>query len=455
LVLTGLAFGLALLLTQGALPAFNTLTGDVVHVPYTSLLFWAVMLGYVLLTGVLAGSRPAFYLSAFQPVRVLKGSLKAGRGAALPRRILVTVQFAASVALIITTVIVYQQIQYAKNRPIGYDQARLMMSDASPDVQKNYPALKGELLRSGVVSSVTKSNSRVTIDGVYDDIDAWPGKLPGETLGMLTVAVSDADYFTTMGMAFQSGVNFTGNPGADTLSIVINEAAAKRMRLREPLGQQITWALDKRVKIIGVVKNALMGSPYAAAIPTMFIYDPGWANVMTYRIADGVPTAKAIATLTGIFNKYNPSFPYLYGFVDKSYEAKFGLEMLIGRLAGIFAGLAIFISCLGLFGLAAYVAEQRTKEIGVRKVLGASVVQVWMLLSSDFVLLVLIGSVVAAPVSLYFLRDWLQQYDYRISISPWVFVGAGLAALVVTLVTISWQAVRAALMNPVDSLRSE
>ncbi|HEY4338147.1 MAG TPA: ABC transporter permease [Puia sp.] len=455
LVLTVLAFVLALLLVQAALPAFNSLTGDIIRVPYTSPIFWGVMVGYVLLTGVLAGSRPAFYLSAFQPVRVLKGALKAGRGAALPRRILVTIQFAASVALIITTVIVYQQIQYAKNRPVGYDQTRLMMSDVSPDIQKNYPALKGELLRSGVVSSVTKSNSRVTSDGAYNDIDAWPGKMPGETLGMLTVTVSDADYFKTMGMGLQSGVNFAGNPGADTLSVVINEAAAKRMRLKEPLGQTITWALDKRIKIIGVVKNALMGSPFSPAIPTMFIYDPGWSYVMTYRIADGVPTAKAIATLTGIFNKYNPSFPYLYGFVDKSYESKFGLETLIGRLAGVFAGLAIFISCLGLFGLAAYVAEQRTKEIGVRKVLGASVVQVWMLLSKDFVLLVLIGSLVAAPVSLYFLRGWLQQFDYRIAISPWVFVGAGLAALVVTLVTISWQAVRAALMNPVDSLRSE
>ena len=329
------------------------------------------------------------------------------------------------------------------------------MSDVSPDVQKNYEALKGELLRSGVVSGVTKSNGRVTNDGVYDDIDAWPGKIPRETLAMLTVAVSDADYFKTMGMGFQSGVNFAGNLGADTLRVILNEAAVKRMRLKEPLGQMITWAETRRVKVIGVVKNALMGSPFSPAIPTMFIYDPGWAYVMTYRLAEGVPTAKAIAMLTGIFNKYNPSFPYLYEFADKSYAAKFGLETLIGRLAGIFAGLAIFISCLGLFGLAAYVAEQRTKEIGVRKVLGASVGQVWLLLSKDFVVLVGIGAAVAAPVSLYFLRQWLLQYEYRIAISPWVFVGAGVLALGITVVTISFQAVKAALMNPVRALRSE
>ena len=455
LVLTMLAFALALVMVQIALPAFNSLTGDTIHVPFGSIVFWGVMAGYVLLTGVLAGSRPAFHLSAFKPVRVLKGKVITGRAAAWPRRVLVTVQFAASVGLIVTTVIIFQQIQYAKDRQTGYDQRRLMMSDVSPDVQKNYAALKGEMLRSGMVSAVTKSNSRVTNDGVYDDIDSWPGKMPGETLGMLTVAVSDADYFKTMGMSFHSGANFAGNPGADTLAVILNEAAVKRMRLKEPLGQTITWAETRRVKVIGVVKNVLMGSPFSPVIPTMFIYDPGWAYVMTYRLADGVPTAKAIARLTGIFNKYNPSFPYLYGFVDKSYEAKFKSETLIGKLAGIFAGLAIFISCLGLFGLAAYVAEQRMKEIGVRKVLGASVGQVWMLLSKDFVVLVLIGSVVAAPVSLYFLRGWLQQFDYRIAINPWVFVGAGAGALVVTLVTVSFQAVRAALMNPVKSLRTE
>jgi len=454
-VLTALAFVVALLIVQAVLPAFNLLTGDIIRVPYTSMVFWMVMAGYVLVTGVLAGSRPAFYLSAFNPVRVLKGKVISGRGAAWPRRVLVTLQFTASVALIISTVIVYQQIQYAKDRPLGYDQQRLMMSDVSPDVQKNYDALKGEMLRSGVVSTVTKSNSRVTTDGVYDDIDAWPGKMPGENLGMLTVAVSDADYFKTMGMAMQSGMNFSGNLGADTLSVVLNWAAVKRMRLKEPVGQMITWAETRRVKIIGVAKDAVMGSPYQRTIPTMFIYDPGWAWVMTYRIKDGVPTSKAISVLTGIFNKYNPSFPYLYGFVDKSYEAKFGQETLIGKLAGIFAVLAVFISCLGLFGLAAYVAEQRTKEIGVRKVLGASVAQMWMLLSKDFVVLVLVGAVVATPVSLYFLKGWLQQYDYRISISPWVFVGAAVAALVITVGTVSWQAIRAALMNPVGALRSE
>ncbi|HEY1213289.1 MAG TPA: FtsX-like permease family protein, partial [Bryobacteraceae bacterium] len=454
-VLTSLAFVLALVLVEAALPAFRELTGDAIYLPYGSVLFWGVMAGYVLFTGLLAGSRPAFYLSAFRPVRVLKGKIVAGRAATWPRRVLVTLQFAASVGLIVTTVIIYQQIQYAKDRPTGFDTRRLVMSDVSPDVQKNYPVIKQELLQSGLVSAVTKSSSRVTSYSEGDDVDEWPGKLPGETLGLALTAVSDADYFKTMGMSFSSGRNFSGNLATDTLAVILNEMAVKKMRLKVPLGQTITWNKTQKVKVIGVVKDAMIGSPYAAAEPAMYLYDPGYAHVVTYRIAPNVPTAKAIAGFTALFNKYNPSYPYMYRFVDKSYEAKFGMETLIGRLAGIFAGLAIFISCLGLFGLAAYVAEQRTKEIGVRKVLGASVGQVWVLLSKDFVVLVLTGVVLATPVSLYFLRQWLQQFDYRIAISPWVFLGAGLAALAITVGVVSLQAIRAALMNPVAALRSE
>lgn len=454
-VLTSLAFVLAVVLVEAALPAFRELTGDAVRMPYTSVLFWIVMIGYVLATGLLAGSRPAFLLSGFQPVRVLKGSLKAGRSAAWPRRVLVTLQFAASVGLIITTVVIYQQIQYAKDRPTGFDLQRLVMSDVSPDVQKNYVAIKRELLSSGLASDVTKSSSRVTSYSEGDEFIEFPGKQPGETQNMALIAVSDADYFKTMGIGFASGLNFSGNPGADTLSAIVNETAIKRMRLKNPLGKTIAYVSNQPLKIIGVVKDAMIGSPYRPVESALYIYNPGYAYVVTYKIAAGVPTAKAIAGFQKIFGRYNPAFPYMYQFVDASYAAKFAAETLIGRLAGIFAGLAIFISCLGLFGLAAYVAEQRKKEIGVRKVLGASVGQVWILLSGDFVVLVLVGVIVATPVSLYFLRQWLQQFDYRIGISPWVFVGAAVMALVITVVTISFQAVRAALMNPVKALRSE
>ncbi len=374
----------------------------------------------------------------------------------MPRKILVVLQFSCSVALIISTLIVFQQIQHAKDRPKGYDANRLMMTDVSADLNRNYPALKNDLLQSGVVSSVTKASSPITDIWSNNTINDWQGKGPNETLSMATVAVSDADYFKTLGMQLREGRNFTGNLGSDSLSMIINEAAARRMRFKEPLNQAVDWGQTaQRAKVIGVVGNALMGSPFSPAVPTYFMLSPDKAAAIMYRLSPSVRTSDAITTLSSIFNKYNPSYPYLYHFVDESYVAKFDLETLIGKLAGLFAGLAIFISSLGLFGLAAFIAEQRTKEIGIRKVLGASVSQVWFLLSKEFMGLVLISCLIASPLSFYFLQHWLEKYDYRISIGPWVFILAGLAVMTVTILTISFQAIKAALMNPVKSLRSE
>lgn len=454
--ITFIAFVISLLFTTLVLPSFNILTGTKLVIPWSNAVFWMVMISYVLFTGLLAGSRPAFYLSSFHPVKVLKGAIQAGRSATLSRKVLVVLQFSCSIALIISTIIIYQQIQHAKDRPIGYDADRLMMTDASADLKKNYDAFKNELLSSGIVSAVTKSSSPATDIWADQRIDDWQGKQAGESLNLATVAVSDADYFKTMGMQLEKGTNWTGNLAADSLHVILNEAAVIRMRYKEPLNQVITWHdVPQRVKVIGIVKNSLMASPFSPAAPTIFIYDPGWGNIITYRLAPHVNTQAAITRLTTIFNKYNPSYPYLYKFVDQSYASKFGLENLIGKLAGLFAALAIFISCLGLFGLAAYMAEQRTKEIGIRKVLGASISQVWFLLSKDFIVLVLISCLIASPIALYFLRDWLLKYEYRISIGPLVFVVAALVALVITLLTISFQAIKAALANPVNSLRSE
>jgi ABC-type antimicrobial peptide transport system permease subunit len=456
-VITFIAFLFSLCIVQATLPAFSTLTGAKLHVPYNSPFFWLVMMGYVLFTAFLAGSRPAFYLSSFQPIKVLKGTIHTGRAASLSRKVLVTLQFTASIALIISTVIVYQQIRYAKDRPTGYDANRLMMTNASPDINRNYDALKNELLQSGVVASVTKSSSPVTGVWVVNGVDDWEGRQPNENLGLGTIAVSDADYFRTMGMQIKEGRNFTGNRGTDSFTVILNEAAAKRLDYTAALGRSMLmkWYNPERVKVIAVVKDALMESPFSPVKPTMFVYDPGWSNIVTYRLSPTVSTTQAIVRLASIFSRYNPSYPYTYNFVDETYAAKFGLETLIQKLAGLFSALAIFICCLGLFGLAAYTAEQRTKEIGVRKVLGASISQVWILLSKDFILLVAIGCIIASPVAFYFLRNWLQQYEYRITISPMVFVGAGITAIVITLITVSFQAIRAALVNPVKSLRTE
>lgn len=454
-VITFIASAFSLLIVLVALPAFNQLTGDAVSIPWANPFFWAILLGYSLLTGLLAGSRPAFYLSSFQPVKVLKGALQTGKGSSWPRKVLVVLQFSCSIGLIIGTVIVYQQIQHAKDRPIGYNSNRLVITDGSSDIDKNYTAIKSSLLNSGAVTSVTKASSSITGLNSWRGIDDWQGKYPNEVLGMATVFIHD-DYFSTTGMQLKEGRNFTGNVGADSLDMILNEAAVKRYRFKNPINQVITWnGKQMHSRVIGVVKDALMMSPFSPAEPTMFIYRPEFTYNVMYRLSPTANTHAALDKVAAVFNKYNPSYPFIYHFADDNYAGKFSFEVLVGKLAGIFAALAIFISCLGLFGLAAYVAQQRTKEIGIRKVLGASVPQLWMMLSKDFMVLVLISCIIASPVAWYFLSNWLLKYDYRITIGPAVFIYSALAALLITVVTISFQAIKAAVANPVRSLKSE
>jgi putative ABC transport system permease protein len=450
-LLTCIAFLLSLALVQLSLPAFNTLTKASIHIPYGNGLFWLVMGGCVLITALIAGSRPAFYLSSFQPVKVLKSTIQTGYAATLPRKILVVLQFSCSVALIISTVIIYRQIQHAKDRPSGFDMNRLLFTYSSDDLSSNYTALKNELLQKGVVESMSRSTSPATNVYWHSDVEQWPGKIAGETIQM-GIIVTDPDYFKTMGMPLLAGRNFSGP--TDTTSVLFNEAAIRRMRMKEPLNQRINFQ-GKELRIAGVVKDALMTSPFDPAEPAMFLCRPGQQNVLIYRISPDIKTSDALTKLTAAFNKYNPAFPYSYEFADASYAYKFNLEILIGKLAGLFAGLAIFISCLGLFGLAAYIAEQRTKEIGIRKVLGATVSQLWLMLSKDFIVLVLISCLIASPLALYFLQNWLQQYSYRITIGPGVFLIAAGTAIAITVITVSFQAIKAAVANPVRSLRSD
>jgi putative ABC transport system permease protein len=446
------AFLLSILFAQVALPAFNGLTQSRLSLPYSNGLFWLLMAGCLCIIALAAGSRPAFYLSSFKPVKVLKGTLRIGKSATLPRKILVVLQFSCSIALIISTVIIYQQIQYGRDRPTGDNLNRLMVTGGSPDLVRNFTALKNELLQKGIVSSVTLSSCAATWINLHDEIAEWPGKKPGERISLATVWVNK-DYFKTLGMTLKEGRDFNGV--SDKATVILNEAAVKRIGLKEPLNQVIKY--DTTRTIIGVAKDALMQSPYSPADPTMFVYDldPSPQSVVLYRLSPNMGTQDAITKLGPVFSKYNPSYPYDYDFEDTDYAAKFNAEILVGKLAATFAGLAIFISCLGLFGLAAYMAEQRNKEIGIRKVLGASISQIWLLLTRDFFVLVLISCLIASPIALYFLRNWLQNYDYRITIGPWVFIAAAISAIIITVVTISFQAIRAALANPVDTLRTE
>ena len=450
-LLVVIAFIISLILVYLALPAFNTLTETQLSIPFSNIYFWLLMLGCIILTTLLAGSKPAFYLSSFNAVQVLKGSMQTGKYSSLSRRTLVVIQFSCSIALIISTVIIYQQLNFAKNRPTGYNLNRLMSTDMNEDLSKNYTALSNELIQKGIAESVATASSPATKVNWHTDMDYWTGKKAGETVEMGCIFVSDS-YFKTVGMAFKDGRNFSGNN--DSTSVIFNEAAIERLRMKNPVNQKIKWQ-DREFVIAGVVKDALMESPFKSPDPTMFYCTSDRQSYLLYKLSPTVKTKDAITQLTSIFNKYSPAFPYDYSFVDETYAAKFKLETLIGKLSGLFAGLAIFISCLGLFGLAAYVAEQRKKEIGIRKVLGASVSQVWVLLSKDFILLVLISCVIAAPIAYYFLHGWLINYNYRINIGAGVFILSALVAIFITVITVSFQAIKAAIANPVESLRSE
>ena len=450
-LLTALAFLFSILFVQLVLPSFDALTGSKITIPFTNGRFWLLIMACVLFTSLLAGSRPAFYLSSFNPVSVLKGTFQTAKASTLSRKVLVVLQFTCSVALVISTIIIYRQIQYAKNRPTGYDINRVMVTTANGDLKNNYTALKNELIQKGIVISVTQSTSPATNIYWHGDLDNFPGRKPGETVELGFID-SGEDYFKSLGMKIIEGRDFASVN--DSLSAVLNESAAKTLRLKDPVGQVIGFQ-GAQFKIVGLVKDALMISPFTPADPTIFFCDPNPKGSIIYHLSPSIKTQDAIVQLTSIFNKYNPAFPYNYEFADASYAEKFHLEVLIGKLAGIFAALAILISCLGLFGLAAYIAERRTKEIGIRKVLGASVSQVWLMLSKDFIVLVIISCVIASPVASYFLHNWLQKYDYRVQIGAGIFVLAALMAVAITVITISFQAIKAAIANPVKSLRME
>ena len=453
LFISVLAFLFALAIVALALPYFNQLTEKEMSLQITSPLFWIIMIAFTLLTGLLAGSYPAFYLSSFNPVNTLKGNLKIGRSDALPRKILVVIQFASSVILMIGTTIIYQEIQHGKNRPIGFDNRGLISVDWSSDISKNYEALRADLLSSGVVSSICKSNSPPS--EIFSNNNGWEWKnsQPVEKTVLFSTIATDYDYTKTIGMKLIAGRDFSRDY-ADSSSVILNEAAVKRMGLKNPVGEPLKWN-DKPMTVIGVVPDVQMQSPFRPISPLTIIFNKDWVGCVNVRISPNISASTAIKRIQPIFDRYNPAFPFIYRFADEEYAKKFNYEELVGNLAAIIAVIAIFISCLGLFGLASFTAEQRVKEIGVRKVLGASVLSLWQLLSKDFVKLVLISCVIAIPVAYYFMNQWLKDYEYKINIGAGVFVMVIGLSIIITLVTVSFQAIRAARANPTRSLRSE
>jgi ABC-type antimicrobial peptide transport system permease subunit len=449
------AFVLSLLLAWLLLPFFNELAGKKMTIPWYSTFFWLCSLLFITIMGFLTGSYPALYLSSFNAVKVLKGGFQPGRNAAIPRKVLVVLQFTICIGLSIATMVVYRQIQFAKDRPLGFLQNGLITIPLnSPQVTDNYDAFRNELLKSGAVSNVAESSSPTT--GIFSSANnmVWKGKDPNNQSVFGTIS-SSSEFGSTIGWTMDKGRDFSAGLATDSQAFVLNEAAVKVMGFTQPIGERIHWH-GKDFTVIGVAKDMVMTSPFLATSPTVFMMNKERGmNVILIKLPSNQSPARSLALIESIFKQFNPDALFQYQFEDEQYAQKFATEQRIGSFAGGFALLALFISCIGIFGMASFVAEQRRKEIGVRKVLGASVINLWRLLSREFILLVLISLVIAAPLAYHFMDNWLQHYAYHTTISWWLFALAGLGVVVITLLTVSYQTIKAALTNPVKSLRTE
>jgi putative ABC transport system permease protein len=448
---------IALLIVLLSLPAYNQLLNKQLFLNFADVYTWLAFIGFVLFTGLLAGSYPAFFLSSFKPVKVLKGTFKKVDRLITPRKVLVILQFTFAIILIICTIIVKQQLDHARNRQTGYNKDNLVYHMMTGDIHKNYALIKNELLQAGIAKSVTRTNSPLTdrwSDGWGQN---WQGKDPNAKY-IFDRFMADENLAATTGIEFVQGRDFDLKKfPTDSTGLIINESSLKLMKFKNPIGQ-IVNDLGTDWHIVGVVKDFILTNPYEPTRPILICGAKGGFmsfNVIQMKFNGQKSMSDNLKKAETIFKKYNPQYPTDFKFVDESYARKFENEKRQGTLAALFAGLAIFISCLGLFGLATYMAENRIKEIGVRKVLGASVAEITRLLSKDFLALVIISFIIAAPIAYWAMVKWLAAYAYRVSINWWVFALAASLSVAIALLTVSYQSVRAALANPVKSLRAE
>ncbi len=454
------AFAIAVFIVVLSLNGFNELARKEMSFPWTSLTFWGSSLAFIFFTALLAGSYPALYLSSFKPVDVLKGTFKAGKHSGLPRKILVVFQFTVSVAFIIGTVIVMQQINHAKNRPIGYDKEGLVqIPTMSQDFTGKFELMREEFINSGAITEMSTSSAPTT--NIWSNRSGfdWEGKPEGFQEDLAWTEVSP-EYAKSLNLKIVAGRDFSREFASDSTAVLLNETAVKYMGLKDPVGKFITDSDTENpfepMKIIGVVEDMIAQSPYEPVKQGMYVYDRhGNGSYYNMRLNPNQSAAQNLAIVERVFKEHFPNIPFQYAFVDEEYGKKFASEVRIGRLSGIFTALAILISCLGLFGLTSFVAEQRTKEIGVRKVLGATVFNVWNMLSKDFLKLVIISCFIAVPIAYYVMNGWLQEYPYRVILKWWIFALAMIGALLLTVITVSFQAIKAARSNPTKSLRTE
>jgi putative ABC transport system permease protein len=366
----------------------------------------------------------------------------------------VVLQFTVSIALIIGTSIVWQQVQFARNRPIGYTREGLIMvMKTAPDQWGKFDALRNELKKSGAVVDMAESSNPPTEIWYNDAGFSWKNKDPNQQSNFATMAVTH-EYGETMNWNFVRGRDFSRDFATDSSAVILNETAVRFMGLKEPVHEEITWN-GRKFTVIGVIKDMIITSPYEPVKQTVFWLNNREKVMINIRLNPNMSASEALSKIEKVFQTLFPAVPFDYKFTDQEYAMKFASEEPVGKLSSLFSMLAIFISCLGLFGMASFVAEQRKKEIGIRKILGASVTTLWKMLSGEFILLVSISCLISNPIAWYFLNQWLQRYEYHTEISLWVFVLASMVALLITLVTVSFQTIRASIINPVKSLRSE
>jgi len=455
-ILALLAFVFAVCMVQLSLSAFNQIVGAQLFINFSNAYWWLFALAFILFTGLMAGSYPAFYLSSAQPAAVLKGTFKKINALINPRKVLVVLQFACAIILIICTVIVQRQLQFARNRDIGYNKGNLVYIFSQGDVLKNYNLIKHDLLNTGAAVGVTKLFSPITrVWGTTTGLQ-WQGSTEADKKINFLLFAADADFVKTTGTKLLQGRDLDMNTYlTDSTAMLLNEAAVKIMHLKNPVGSFVKNDAGVNYHVIGVLKDFIIESPYDEVRPMVIQGLSAGYPVVHFRLNPANSTAANLAKAEKIFKQYNPQYPFEYVFADDAYARKFREEQQDGTLSALFAGLTIFISCLGLFGLATYMAESRTKEIGIRKVLGASVRGITTLLSVDFVKLVLISIIIASPVAWWAMDKWLRGFTYRISVEWWVFVLVGLGAIMIAVLTVSYQSIKAALMNPVKSLKTE
>jgi len=454
LLMASLAFILAVLLTAALLPLFDQVAGVPLSLPYDNPIAWCLALGITAITGLLAGSYPALFLSSFTPVKVLKGQLTKPGATAGPRRLLVISQFAFAIGLIVSSIFIYKQISYIRDRPIGYDRNGLVEIPLDGKLDAMFDSFRHDAIASGAVTDAAMTSESIANNQSATWDVRWPDQHPGEDKIPIDCMAVTYHFLDTYSLQLALGRDFDPARPADSTAVILNEAAIRLMRLKSPLGRQITWQGIPRT-VIGVVKDFVLRSPFEPVKPAIIGFQKDWVGNIGLRLQPNAPVSKSMAALQAVYKKYNPEYPFEYRFTDERFAKKFANEKLLGTIALSFTTLAIFISCLGLFGLASFSAEQRRKEIGIRKVLGATTANLWFNLSREFLQGVVIAFVIGSAGSGYYIHRWLAGYTYHTTLDGWVFLVTLLLSIAICLAAVSWQAIKAATANPVTSLRND